>query len=274
METMSASFSWLAGFPCNRVLWIRRLGVNLKRVKALLESATGTQISRRSHQGINIFRDIALLLPNYEARIVFDVGANDGRTSEEFARQFPKAKVYAFEPVADTFTQLLRRTAKLSSVTCVQLAFGSKPGVGEMVLEGNSDMFFLRNESEPERRVGVRLESVKVSSIDKFCLSNSIDRINYLKIDTEGGDLEVLKGAESMLKSQSVDVVQVEAGMNPANERHVPFGEISAFLELRGYLLFGLYEQVCEWPTQKPFLRRTNPVFISERIGNSVSRFN
>jgi hypothetical protein len=60
--------------------------------------------------------------------------------------------------------------------------------------------------------------------------------------------------------------VEVEAGMNASNKRHVPFETLKDYLELRSYLLFGIYEQVHEWPTKEPHLRRTNSVFISRRM--------
>jgi hypothetical protein len=69
-----------------------------------------------------------------------------------------------------------------------------------------------------------------------------------------------------MLSRQQIDAVEVEAGMNSKNRRHVPFDVFSKFFEERNYFLFGIYEQVNEWPTKEPHLRRSNPVFISDRV--------
>ncbi|MGQ0445984.1 MAG: hypothetical protein ACT4O2_12880 [Beijerinckiaceae bacterium] len=73
-------------------------------------------------------------------------------------------------------------------------------------------------------------------------------------------------GADDMLSRHQIDVVQVEAGMNSKNKRHVPFDSFSKFFEQKRYFLFGIYEQVNEWPTNEPHLRRTNLVFISDRV--------
>jgi len=78
--------------------------------------------------------------------------------------------------------------------------------------------------------------------------------------------MEVLKGAVNMLTWQKIDLVQVEAGMNPRNRRHVPFESLKAFLESYEYFIFGIYEQVHEWPTGEPHLRRTDTIFISQRL--------
>jgi hypothetical protein len=69
-----------------------------------------------------------------------------------------------------------------------------------------------------------------------------------------------------MLNEQRIDLVEVEAGMNAGNKRHVPFEALKGYLESKSYLLFGIYHQVREWPTNEPHLRRTNPVFISRRM--------
>lgn len=109
-------------------------------------------------------------------------------------------------------------------------------------------------------------EAVDIVTLDEFCASSRIERVSYLKIDTEGGDLEVLRGGERMLKGQRIDLVEVEAGMNAGNKRHVPFEALKGYLEARDYLLFAIYEQMHEWITGEPHLRRTNPAFVSRRM--------
>lgn len=78
--------------------------------------------------------------------------------------------------------------------------------------------------------------------------------------------MDVLEGAVKMLVKQNIDIIQVETGMNPTNSRHVSFESVKQFLESYHYYLFGIYEQVNEWPTGKPHLRRTNPIFISQKL--------
>lgn len=54
--------------------------------------------------------------------------------------------------------------------------------------------------------------------------------------------------------------------MSPSNARHVPMESLKPYLESFGYALFGLYEQVHEWPRGEPHLRRTNLIFISQQL--------
>jgi hypothetical protein len=60
--------------------------------------------------------------------------------------------------------------------------------------------------------------------------------------------------------------VLAECSMNPANDSHVPFSEIYEHLTKFGFALFGFYEQVREWPTREPHLRRCNVCFISQKV--------
>lgn len=236
-------------------------------VHKLVEQLTGTHIYRSLPHGIDTFQDIANLLPMYQADIVFDIGANIGQSAKLFMARLPNSRIYCFEPVSDTFHQLQSNLKGKNNVDVYQLAFGSSTSTGEMVLQDNSTMSFLLDQSKQAlTNKNVQTESVDIVTLDSFCLTKKIDHISYLKIDTEGGDLDVLKGAVGMLTEQRIDLVQVEVGMNPANKSHVSFESIKEFLESHGYFLFGIYEQIKEWPTGQPHLRRTNPVFISKQM--------
>lgn len=230
----------------------------------LAKRLTGVRVSRVLPRGIDLARDIASVLPMYSADIVFDIGANVGQSAKAYLTTFPNSRIYCFEPVGNTFRQLQDNLKGDMRVVCHRLAFGSSRKRGEMVLQGSSDMHFLLGQSkEPLTSNEVQTESVDIATLDEFCHAEGIDRVSFLKIDTEGGDLDVLKGAESMLAEQRIGLIQVEAGMNPGNTRHAPFEFLKEFLESHGYFLFGIYEQVGEWLTSEPHLRRTNPVFIS-----------
>lgn len=72
-----------------------------------------------------------------------------------------------------------------------------------------------------------------------------------------------------LYSKKGFDFIEVEAGMNPHNKYHVPFSELKSFLESKGYLMFGFYDQTQEWICKKPFLRRCNAVFISETLADN-----
>jgi FkbM family methyltransferase len=238
-------------------------------IRRLCERLTGTKIKvfRDQPRGIDPFDDLANDLPKLRVRTVFDVGANLGQSTAGFLRRFPASTIYCFEPVEDTFRQLQSAFCANDRVSCFRLAMSSSKGAGKMVLDETPDMRYLAKPSSAgEAAPATGLEDVETETVDGFCGDRGIDHIDFLKIDTEGHDLEVLKGTGRLLAEQCVDVVEAEAGMNIENERHIGFADLDRFMQERDYFLFGIYEQVKEWPIRRPHLRRTNPIYISRRV--------
>jgi FkbM family methyltransferase len=237
-------------------------------VRRLIEHLANIHIFRVLPRGIDVAYDIANAFPAYRMETVFDVGANVGQSAKRYVSCFPSSRIYCFEPVRDTFRQLQDNLMGNDRVHCIQLALGSVKRHGRMAVQGRSDRFFLLGQSKhsPANEEGLTTEPVDVVTLDEFCCARKIGHISYLKVDTEGADLEVLKGGAGVLTEQRIDFVEVEAGMNAGNVWHVPFESLKGYLESRSYLVFGLYGQRHEWPTNEPHLRRTNVTFISRRM--------
>jgi FkbM family methyltransferase len=238
----------------------------IQRAKRAVEKLTGTRIYRSMPRGMDIFHDIRVRLPSLEIHTIFDVGANVGQSALVYLEEFPDADIYCFEPVGETFRQLQRSLRNRRNVLTFRLALGAETGAGQMVVDEHSDLAFLRTSSNSTAADGARLESVSLETLAGFCHSRDIAHIDYLKIDTEGGDLDVLKGAAQLLDKQEIDMIEVEAGVNRRNLKHVPLDDFVQFFEPKCYFLFGVYDQVEEWPTNQRNLRRVNPVFISDRV--------
>ena len=100
-----------------------------------------------------------------------------------------------------------------------------------------------------------------------------IKHIDYLKIDTEGYDLEVIKGASDLLSRNAISFIEVEVSMNPNNTFHVSLEEVKKHLGQNNYFLFGLYEQVLEWKIKAPVLRRCNALFISGALAKQYTTY-
>lgn len=219
-------------------------------------------------RGWRMPHDLRHAFPGYAPPVVFDVGPNVGDFAAAMRRHFPESPIVCVEPVAATAERLRRRHGLDSRVSIVRVALGARPGQGHMVLAGSADMHYLdpTSNGSPGHRSIDPTEPVVVTTLDALCARQCIDHVGYLKIDTEGGDLDVLHGAAGLFDAQRVDLVEVEAGMNPLNRRHVPFEALKAWLEAHRYFVFALYEQTPEWPSGAPHLRRANVVFASEAL--------
>lgn len=252
-----------------------------KNFKRLAKKYVSENLFVDTPRGISFSYDITALLPKYSVDVIFDVGANIGQSVDEFEKHFPSSKVFCFEPVSKTFACLQRNVKEKDNVLCFKLALSKATGEGVMRSEGHSSKNFLldgeQSDDEHEQvlasgnkvsdeKAAIPTEQVEVISLDDFCNKKEVNHISYLKVDTEGADLDVLNGAEDMLGQHNIDFVEVESGMNPGNKYHVALEEFKRFLEQRDYFIFGVYEQVGEWPTKELHLRRANLVFISKKM--------
>jgi FkbM family methyltransferase len=149
---------------------------------------------------------------------------------------------------------------ELGRVQTFKLALAGSNGQGIISSDGTSDQNMLVG---ADYRGAV--EPVETVAGDTFCAAQGIKRINYLKIDTEGADLQVLRGFHSMLGDAAIDALCVEAGMNSANTRHVPLASFQGYVEPLGYHVFKLYNQSSE-RSRGPHLRRADAMFISPRL--------
>ena len=89
---------------------LRRLGYEVSRVDA------------PGIRGRDLWKDVAWLLRDSPSPTCFDVGANLGQTTELLLRSFPAARIWAFEPVPDVFSQLREATANDPRVSCHPIA--------------------------------------------------------------------------------------------------------------------------------------------------------
>jgi FkbM family methyltransferase len=174
--------------------------------------------------------------------VIFDVGANEGQTSKRFRALFPTATVYAFEP-GSPFEKL----AELPGVSAHNIALGSQPGALEFNENSVSVMSsFLPLGPEGWGEVTNRRE-IAVSTVDEFCDQHGISRIDLLKSDTQGFDLEVLKGAERMFAQGRIQAVYLEITFARLYENPPKFDEIYSFMAERSFDLVGIYDLNGRW---------------------------
>ncbi|EAZ91442.1 FkbM family methyltransferase [Crocosphaera chwakensis] len=213
----------------------RKLGYELQSLEAL------------SPFGANFYNDIKYLTRNNQLKIIFDVGANVGQTSQELVKNFPSSYIYAFEPVPNTFKELKKNVSKFQKVKPVNIGFGEQIGQFPITSEDLSGHnTFLIDQKEKKTIDSVQNQTtilVDVNTIDNFCQENKIEEINLLKIDTEGFEMKVLKGAENKLKQQKIDYIFVECEFysRPNRQPHGNFSELFTYLENFNYRVVSFY---------------------------------
>lgn len=146
--------------------------------------------------------------------IVFDVGANKGEYSKLISDGITNAKIFSFEPHPKTFKVLSSNCHDIDNIKLFNCALSSKISVlklydyksndGSAHASLSSEIFTTVHNSE------LVSHEVDVSTIDSICKENKIENINFLKIDVEGYELDVLKGAKSMLDNNKIKYIQFE----------------------------------------------------------------
>ncbi|MGA0594955.1 FkbM family methyltransferase [Enterovirga sp. CN4-39] len=212
----------------------------------------------------DVFADIKRFIPTYEPNVVLDVGANVGQTVRRIRRSFPNVSVHCFEPVPAAFDKLSDYLANDINATPHRLGLGDADNAVIMTVADHSTANRVVRSEIPGKT-----QEVLFQRGDTWCASKGISHVSVLKVDAEGYDLKVLVGFGAMISAQKVDFIQVEAGMNMTNVRHVPLERFRGLLEPFGYSLFRLHDQTFEL-NRRPILRRLNASFVCAEIGSSL----
>lgn len=172
--------------------------------------------------------------------VVLDVGANFGLMSLRFAQLAPLGKVYAFEPTEYAFGKLMRNLSLNSElaarITPVQ-AFVSDAATRDQPIPAYSSWKVDGRPVEAHPVHGGLLRSANsagMTTIDDFCQERRIGRVDLIKVDTDGHEFQVLRGAARTLETHRPCVI-FEVGMYLMDERGVTFEEFIEYLTPLGY---------------------------------------
>jgi FkbM family methyltransferase len=176
-----------------------------------------------------------------ESPMIFDVGANVGQSIELFRSEFPACEIHAFEPSAGTFDALTARAGGLDRVHLWNLAVGSASGKLPLRENEISEMtsFLNLGHSGWGRTKGTAL--VDVITVDDFCERERIDRIDVLKSDTQGFELEVFRGAESTFRKEGIKLIYCEIAFVDIYENLPSPFQLIDFLADRGFEFVTFY---------------------------------
>lgn len=152
---------------------------------------------------------------NKENFVIFDVGANIGKYAEVLAAHFPSnATIYCFEPAKLSFEKLQEKFEQPNHVKCFQMGMGE--GEAQLTLYTNKSLsgfasVYQRDLAHHQESMEIK-EKIQVQSLDNFCSMHQITHIDFLKLDVEGHEIAVLKGAKQLLKDKKIKYIQFEFG--------------------------------------------------------------
>ena len=196
---------------------------------------------RRLGVGQDVYRDIRQILTT-DSPLVLDVGANIGQTIDEVRGFFRAPVIHAFEPGETAFRSLKGKYGSARNIRLNKLALGSKSG---------RQMFFENTLTEMSSFLPFGPEGwghaanhrdVEISTVDEYCEKGSIPHVDLLKSDTQGFDLEVLKGARQMLQARKIRLLYLEIIFAKLYMNMPRVDEIYRFIADQGFELVSFYQ--------------------------------
>jgi len=174
---------------------------------------------------------------------IFDVGANIGIMSLQFAKMAQNGRVFAFEPTHFA-TQKLKENLRLnpalqSKVEVIQSFVTSERKLHEEIKAYSS---WKVGGAQPDEKHPVHLgsamsaEGVGSTTLDKFCKQNSIGRVDLIKIDTDGHEPDVFEGGKEIIKKHK-PILIFEVGQYVMDEMGIDFNYYLDYLLPIGYKL-------------------------------------
>ncbi|HVN94915.1 MAG TPA: FkbM family methyltransferase [Syntrophorhabdaceae bacterium] len=150
---------------------------------------------------ISIFTHLAR-----KSSVIMDIGANIGLFAISGAKANLNARVYAFEPIPSLSDAIEANKAlnDLSNIWVIPQAVSNTTGVSSLYLTEDDTMASLKQGR------GLTIEGerqVSTVTLDEFCESRNIEKVDLIKIDVEGAETFVLKGGTATLNSSSPYVI-------------------------------------------------------------------
>lgn len=179
--------------------------------------------------------------------MVFDVGAYIGQWTDEVLKQCQgdRLQIHSFEPHPQTYQTLVANLAQpisLGEVFPNNFALSNSPEIETLYdyqhTRGINTLYRRHRWDEKLFDLGTPQQiPIFSTTLDAYCQGWQIKRINFLKIDVEGSELDVLKGARSLLQSGKIDYIQFEYG-STFKDAGISLKAIFEFLQQYRYSLF------------------------------------
>jgi FkbM family methyltransferase len=193
-------------------------------------------LSRRP-EFIELFEKIIPILP-YNPGII-DAGAHIGTDSIAMANLFPEGKIYSFEPIPIVFKRLKKNANKYNNIICYPFALSNKDGISSIyVSKGSSDgsSSLLPPKEHLIAHPTVTFPSiieVSTITIDSWKSENKIDKVDFLWLDLQGHELDVLKSAKETLKK--VRAIYTEVNLIENYDKTALYPELRDWLNGEGF---------------------------------------
>jgi FkbM family methyltransferase len=192
-------------------------------------------------------------------RLIVDIGAAEGDTSVYFSQLYPEHTVHGFEPAKKHFEIAEKKTSAMENIVMHKLALSDREGKTKLhVTESSLSSSTLKPDekelSSADPRHAAKLQIAHEEEVQMQTLDAALDDpqpILLMKIDTQGTELNVLKGATQTLRRTKL--VLVEMNNHRQYEGNCQYYEVDELLRKEGFVL--------------------KDIFVTYRSGNEMSEY-
>lgn len=204
-----------------------------------------TYLEDRERESFAKLKNVVLGL-ELQRPLIFDVGANVGQSISIFKKSFPQSVIHSFEPNPDMFSLLEEKWGGDNDIALYPYALNSKSGIFPFHVTNVPEASSLLPPDPKliklsvDKKYNSRIIDVECATLDTFCFKNKISSIDLLKLDVQGAELEVLKGAKDLLQKEKISVLYVEAGFAEAYTGQMEFKDLMIFCSEYGFQLWDI----------------------------------
>lgn len=194
----------------------------------------------------------------YQPKLVLDIGAYEGNWAKSFLTVFPKVNILMLEGQEGKRNTLQQKTEANKQLSFQIALLGCAENEVEFnIYETASSVLKENNET------GAKTEIRTLVTLDKLIINTPFEQADFIKIDTQGYELEILKGAENIL--QQAQFVLLEVSMIDIYKNCPLVAEMMAFMQAKGFVLYDICSLM-----RRPFdkaLYQSDFLFVKEASG-------
>lgn len=200
----------------------------------------------KKRESLTLNTHLKQLIDKYEIDLVIDVGANTGQFGKFLRKIGYEGDILSFEPVSSTFERLRENSASDRRWKITKLALGNKKGTETINVFDSTDFSSLLAPNEFGKQTFKQIRTSQTETIDIDTLDNILasdrqlaSRKIFLKMDTQGYDLNVFIGARNSVNS--IVAILSEISFLPIYDGMPDYHQVLKEFEASGFVVTGLF---------------------------------
>jgi FkbM family methyltransferase len=176
--------------------------------------------------------------------VVVEIGSHEGNGLSYFVDAYPYGKIYAFEPRPNAYRILKKKFQEKKNVTVLNCAVGAKSEKVKLYipLDDMLNSSLLKSFEDFHNHAVLEVSCV---NLREWCFENHIDHIDFLRLDTNGTEFQIIQSAPDII--DQVTVIVTKTYFHKPRKGMVPYHILKSFLEEKGFeMLSHWYKEGCE----------------------------